>query len=429
MSTSSPAADDDGEEEADDVVVDDDDDDDDDDLHELLHGACVGGDVESVQLLLAHCVDLDARDAQGAMPLHSAAWNGHGEVVRLLLEAQADADALSARGSSSLHLAAQAGHAEAARLLLEQGATVDLRCSLGTSALQTAQEHGHRAVAELLLAAGARPCQEFPLAPASERTRPGGDWLPDGFAQQSERMSLPLRRLIVHGTDPAAVSAAAVVHALRLPLSQFRSAAAALAPPAAQVLLRRRGTLTVEACAALREAVEASAATGASNPDSVDGLADHQLDLRSLGELRGLVGEEGVGALQALPAAFARQRTSDGVMHAGGGALRAGDTEGGSVPPPLEIAQMFVRRYSCTGRPWFSFHRDTGPLTVNVALTDDACHEGGRLLALFDGRVRAIERDEGEATVHPSTLLHGVSRMRGGVRYSLIVFYRQAPDD
>ena len=47
--------------------------------------------------------------------------------------------------------------------------------------------------------------------------------------------------------------------------------------------------------------------------------------------------------------------------------------------------------------------------------------------------MRAIDRAEGEATVHVSTLLHGVSRVRGGagdgsVRWSLIVFYRERAD-
>lgn len=62
-------------------------------------------------------------------------------------------------------------------------------------------------------------------------------------------------------------------------------------------------------------------------------------------------------------------------------------------------------------------------LTANVSLADDSAHRGGRLLALFDRAVHTIERSEGEATVHPGSLLHGVSRMQEGVRYSLIIFY------
>ena len=59
---------------------------------------------------------------------------------------------------------------------------------------------------------------------------------------------------------------------------------------------------------------------------------------------------------------------------------------------------------------------------INVALSDDDDFVGGRLLGVFDGAVQAVGRSEGDATVHTSSLLHGVSRMRSGVRYSLICF-------
>jgi predicted 2-oxoglutarate/Fe(II)-dependent dioxygenase YbiX len=77
-------------------------------------------------------------------------------------------------------------------------------------------------------------------------------------------------------------------------------------------------------------------------------------------------------------------------------------------------------------QPWTSFHFDNAETTVNVALSPDDDHSGGRLLGLFGGAVQSIERGEGEATVHSSSLLHGVSRMTGGVRYSLIMFFAHA---
>ena len=89
-----------------------------------------------------------------------------------------------------------------------------------------------------------------------------------------------------------------------------------------------------------------------------------------------------------------------------------------------------ARRYASAGgeQPWTSFHFDNAAVTVNVALSDDAALAGGgKLLGVYGGAVHPIDRAEGEATVHSSSLLHGVSRMRGGVRYSLIVFYRAAP--
>ena len=62
-------------------------------------------------------------------------------------------------------------------------------------------------------------------------------------------------------------------------------------------------------------------------------------------------------------------------------------------------------------------------MTVNVALSDDAAHSGGRLIAVFDGSVRRLERKAGSATVHPSSLMHAVSRMGAGTRYALIIFF------
>jgi len=46
-------------------------------------------------------------------------------------------------------------------------------------------------------------------------------------------------------------------------------------------------------------------------------------------------------------------------------------------------------------------------------------------LGLFANAVQLVEREEGEVTVHAKGLLHGVTRMRSGVRYSLIIFYRE----
>ena len=62
-------------------------------------------------------------------------------------------------------------------------------------------------------------------------------------------------------------------------------------------------------------------------------------------------------------------------------------------------------------------------MTANVALSDDAAVEGGELLGLYAGAVRSISRAAGEATVHRSSLLHAVSRVQRGSRYSLIMFF------
>jgi len=88
---------------------------------------------------------------------------------------------------------------------------------------------------------------------------------------------------------------------------------------------------------------------------------------------------------------------------------------------------MFARRYSpdthSREQPLTSFHFDSAALTVNVSLTADSSFQGGRLLGVYGGAVQEIPRGEGEATVHSSSLMHGVTMMRRGVRYSLIMFF------
>ena len=145
----------------------------------------------------------------------------------------------------------------------------------------------------------------------------------------------------------------------------------------------------------------------------------------SLEVLLGLVGESGVQALRGLPREFAMASRVDD----------SGANVAHSSPQPvaeeLVIQRAFVRRYAETERCWFTFHRDTAELTANVALASDADHDGGKLLVLLGGEgLLAVERGEGEATVHPSSLMHAVTRMRGrGVRYSLIVFYRPLEEE
>ena len=129
--------------------------------------------------------------------------------------------------------------------------------------------------------------------------------------------------------------------------------------------------------------------------------------------LRSLVGDEEATALLRLPgvlrAALASREAIAEPAPARGGACK-----------PLE---MFVRRYTADTRPWIPFHCDRAAVTVNVALSDDAAHGGGRLIAVVDEAVAPIDRVEGEATVHSSKLLHAVTCMTSGVRYALIIFF------
>ena len=218
------------------------------------------------------------------------------------------------------------------------------------------------------------------------------DSVPAEFSALAARMPPVIHLLLVDNVDPSGIPTKAVFAALNLDPARH------LATDEAQVLSVPH-CLDAVACATLRDAVDRRRNT---RVDSVDGAADHQLPL-TLMQLEQLIGTSAVDTLLALPARF-----SD---------------EASGIGKPREI---FVRRYTGGTRPWNPFHHDAAAVTINVALGDDAAFAGGRLLAVRRSRVEAIERGEGEATVHDSRLLHAVSRITGGVRYSLIMFLGHA---
>ena len=94
-----------------------------------------------------------------------------------------------------------------------------------------------------------------------------------------------------------------------------------------------------------------------------------------------------------------------------------------TVEPRPTLMECFIRKFSAETRPWIKMHADVAAVTVNVALSDEDDSSRGRLLTVYDGAVRAIDRRAGDATVHPSSLLHGVSRMVEGQRHTLIMFF------
>ena len=66
------------------------------------------------------------------------------------------------------------------------------------------------------------------------------------------------------------------------------------------------------------------------------------------------------------------------------------------------LKEAFVRRYTLDTRPWNPFHTDRYEITCNVELSAGGAesYSGGVLLGLYDGEVRRITREEGEATLH-----------------------------
>lgn len=415
-----------------------------------LHAASARGHAECVALLLAHGADpVASANDQALTPLHSAAWSCHVDVCRMLVDASAPIDAADDSGCSPLHLSAKAGSVACCEVLLPADGSCDYAleaaCALGSTPLRLAVEGGRRRVALWLLRRGASTesldgllraelaamgaddddgeghsgssCGgEMVMATPEHEAIQLLDELPHEFALQACQMPVYMRRLLVQNTEPDLASAHGVLRALKLNAQQRVNALDTLTWPAESLVLRIHRFLDAQTCAALREAVDVKAGSAdCTKEDSVDGLAEYQLDLDER-DLHMMIGDAAYDQLCEMPMRFG-----------GSDAAKLAETpaEGRTS---LRLAHAFVRRYDSSTRPWFAFHCDTAALTANIALQSDALHDGGRLLALLGERVVSMEREEGEATVHPSALHHAVTRMIDGVRYSLIVFFRTQMD-
>jgi hypothetical protein len=233
----------------------------------------------------------------------------------------------------------------------------------------------------------------------------GDDDDDDGDASALAALPLELRRVFAENADPQSITPdrlSSMLPLLGIPVGTELSRRSDV--------LRRPNALDARACAALRAAVDARRGT---ERDTVDGAPDHQLNL-STAELSDLVGAEAVSRLVSLGAEFDDARATA----VGGRVARAARQ--------LPVVEIFARRYAADERRWFPLHQDRATLTVNVSLSDASSHLGGQLLGVFADGLGTLARAEGEATVHASTLVHGVTRLTHGARYSLILFLGEA---
>ena len=143
-------------------------------------------------------------------------------------------------------------------------------------------------------------------------------------------------------------------------------------------------------------------------PDTVDDLPEYQVNL-SVEGLTELLDRDTVAALLKMPEAL--DAPSD---------LAIGDL--------YERVDIFLRMYSPQTRPYISFHSDTCTYTVNIALNDDSGFDGGKLLAVNGSALKAPPRPPGTAILHAGNLVHGVTKIERGTRYSLILFFHRKAD-
>ncbi|XP_053869905.1 ankyrin repeat domain-containing protein 24 [Malaclemys terrapin pileata] len=154
-----------------------------------FHLAAMRGNVDCLEVMLAHGADATTIDSSGYNALHLAAKHGHPQCVSKLLQASCPVDGADSNGWTALHhaavsgciscseilcdfkaslntkdkdgstpliLAAKMSHSELCRYLLHRGAAVNSRDQQGRTALMLACENGSVETVEVLIHAGAR---------------------------------------------------------------------------------------------------------------------------------------------------------------------------------------------------------------------------------------------------------------------------------
>jgi uncharacterized protein (TIGR02466 family) len=171
-------------------------------------------------------------------------------------------------------------------------------------------------------------------------------------------------------------------------------------------LIEQIAALSAEQCAILCRFAESHMTSIV--PDTVDDLPEYQVNL-SVEGLSELLDRDAVAALLTMPQAL-------------------GAPADLAVDELYERIDIFLRMYSPQTRPYIAFHSDTCSYTVNIALNDDDSFDGGRLLTVNGSALKAPSRPSGSAIVHAGNLVHGVTRIKSGTRYSLILFFHRRPD-
>ncbi len=101
---------------------------------------------------------------------------------------------------------------------------------------------------------------------------------------------------------------------------------------------------------------------------------------------------------------------------------------GFAVDDFAESAQ--IARYGAEGQGHFGWHSDIGhgalaarrKLTIVVQLSDPQAYSGGQLELQPDSNVRVAVAAQGSATIFPSFVLHRVTPVTAGVRWSLTLW-------
>lgn len=130
-----------------------------------LEMATIGGHISVVKLLLARGVNANplCDITTYGSPLHAAAYRGHEELVSLLLHAKANVNYVSEEFGTALQFAAFAGNVAVVKLLLDSNADPNSSTTRHGTALQSAAQRGSVEIVQELILRGADV-----MAPPSE---------------------------------------------------------------------------------------------------------------------------------------------------------------------------------------------------------------------------------------------------------------------
>ncbi len=119
-----------------------------------LHVAARKGDVELIELLIKHGMDVNVRahDSSRSIPLCHA---GSRQAAEVLIAEGADLSWKDKSGGIVLHSLIRTGTTDAAEAIIEHGVDVNAQNNFGSTAIHVTAEHGSRKMAEVLVARGA----------------------------------------------------------------------------------------------------------------------------------------------------------------------------------------------------------------------------------------------------------------------------------
>ncbi|XP_071086322.1 ankyrin-3-like, partial [Haliotis cracherodii] len=123
----------------------------------ILHQACRGGDVETVEIVLAqNKLDINRRNKNGETPVMMAARAGHGELVDFLVKKGADMSIVNNDGDNILHQACKGGDMETVKKVLAQNKLdINRRSKNRETPVMMAASAGHGELVDFLVNTGA----------------------------------------------------------------------------------------------------------------------------------------------------------------------------------------------------------------------------------------------------------------------------------